>query len=136
MFAFGEAVLDVLSLPDLVASKKTQCDKDWPMIRRVAEVNYMSNQKSPTPEHVSFWLRELRTAELLLDVVRARPDEARKFSDQRPLLATITPENVESGTLANSLRAEEEVERSVDTNYWRPFKERLTQLGREARHFK
>ena len=28
-------ILDVLSLPDLVKSKKTQRDQDWPMLRRV-----------------------------------------------------------------------------------------------------
>ena len=31
------ANLDLLSLPDLIAAKKTQRDKDWPMIRRLIE---------------------------------------------------------------------------------------------------
>ena len=34
---------DLLSLPDLVQAKKTQCDKDWPMIRRLVEAHYFQN---------------------------------------------------------------------------------------------
>ena len=32
--------VDVMALPDLVSAKKTQRDKDWPMIRRFLEVHY------------------------------------------------------------------------------------------------
>jgi hypothetical protein len=70
--------IDSLSLPDLVASKKTQRDKDWPMIRRLVEVSYDEGFSSPTPERVDFWLRELRTPELLLECARAFPEEARR----------------------------------------------------------
>jgi hypothetical protein len=31
-----------MGLPDLVQAKKTQPDKDWPMIRRLVEVNYFA----------------------------------------------------------------------------------------------
>lgn len=42
-FEIADEVLEVLSLPDLVASKKTQRDKDWPMVRRLVEVNYLGH---------------------------------------------------------------------------------------------
>jgi hypothetical protein len=44
---------DLLSLPDLVQAKKTQRDKDWPMIRRLARgslniafLDYVTNHTS------------------------------------------------------------------------------------------
>jgi hypothetical protein len=39
----GNLRCDVLSLPDLVIAKKTQRDKDWPMIRRLLEAHYFEN---------------------------------------------------------------------------------------------
>ncbi len=38
---------DLLSLPDLVQAKKTQRDKDWPMIRRLVEAHYFQNSNRP-----------------------------------------------------------------------------------------
>ena len=52
---------DLLSLPDLVQAKKTQRDKDWPMIRRFVEAHYFQNSAKPNPAQVRFWLQELRT---------------------------------------------------------------------------
>ena len=38
---------DLLSLPDLVQAKKTQRDKDRPMIRRLVEAHYFQNRSKP-----------------------------------------------------------------------------------------
>jgi hypothetical protein len=54
---------DLVSLPDLVRAKKTQCDKDWPMIRRLVEAHYFEHRPGRSQVHVRFWLRELRTPE-------------------------------------------------------------------------
>ena len=54
-------LVDLLSLPDLVRAKKTQRDKDWPMIRRLVERHYFENRGQPTVARVRFWLAELRT---------------------------------------------------------------------------
>lgn len=82
-------VYDLLSLPDLVAAKKTQRDKDWPMIRRMLEANYLEHRdRGETPEHLTFWLQELRTPALLVEVSRRHPDRARAEAAGRPLLAT------------------------------------------------
>ncbi len=41
--------IDVMSLPDLVQAKKTQRDKDWPMIRRLVDRNYFETAKRQRP---------------------------------------------------------------------------------------
>jgi hypothetical protein len=64
----GEGKIDLLGLEDLVAAKKTQQDKDWPMIRRLVEKNYFETMGEASEATIEFWLRELRTPELLLEV--------------------------------------------------------------------
>jgi hypothetical protein len=59
---------DILSLSDLVQAKKTQRDKDWPMIRRLVEAHFYQHRDSAKIAHVRFWLTELRTPELLVEV--------------------------------------------------------------------
>ena len=39
-----EGPIEVLSLPDLVTAKKTQRDKDWPMITRLVEADYAARR--------------------------------------------------------------------------------------------
>jgi hypothetical protein len=65
----GGEKCDLLSLPDLVRAKKTQRDKDWPMIRRLVEAHFFQNETKPTSEQIRFWFQELRTPELLLEPV-------------------------------------------------------------------
>ena len=48
----GGGAVEVLSLPDLAASKKTQRDKDWPMLRRLVEVNYLTHRDQATDPRV------------------------------------------------------------------------------------
>jgi hypothetical protein len=52
---------EVMGLSDLVQAKKTQRDKDWPMVRRLIEAHYFQNREQATTAQVRFWLRELRT---------------------------------------------------------------------------
>jgi hypothetical protein len=112
---------------------RTQRDKDWPMIRRLVDVNYLSHRDRPTPEQVAFWLRQLRNPELLVEVARHHPETYEEIRAQRPLLELAASEPAESGTLARALRDEEEAERQADVEYWRPLKKRLTQLRWEMR---
>ena len=64
---------DVMSLPDLVLAKKTQRDKDWPMLRRLLEADYFGQSSTPSAGRVRFWLRELRTPELLVEAAERWP---------------------------------------------------------------
>jgi hypothetical protein len=132
-FAFEDETLEVLALPDLVAAKKTQRDKDWPMIRRLVDVNYLSHRDEPTPERILFWLRELRSPELLAEAARAHADLLEKVIGERPLLKLASPESLATGVLDRALRDEEDVERRRDLAYWKPLREHLERLRREAR---
>ena len=77
---------DVLSLPDLVQAKKTQRDKDWPMVRRLIEADYFQHREGARPAQVRFWLRELRTPELLIEAAERWPTACAALKRRRPLL--------------------------------------------------
>ena len=115
----------LLSIPDLVRAKKTQRDKDWPMIRRLLEADYF-NHADPDLDWVRFWLRELRTPELLMAVAASYPDLA--LEAQRPLLAQALAGNFDD--LEASLQVEEFEERRRDRDYWLPLKKELEALRR------
>jgi len=115
-----------LSLPDLVASKKTQRDKDWPMIRRLVEASYVQSLQSPTSEQILFWLEELRTPELLADCVERFPTESRNVGDFRPAVQAAIAGKPDE--VVEALDTEEAVERNLDRAYWAPLKAELEQL--------
>ncbi|MGH9391132.1 MAG: hypothetical protein ACRD1Z_16070, partial [Vicinamibacteria bacterium] len=60
----GVGRLSVMGLPDLVRAKKTQRDKDWPMVRRLVEADLARATDEPGRARVVFWFRECRTFEL------------------------------------------------------------------------
>jgi hypothetical protein len=130
---FEDEPVEVMALPDLVAAKKTQQDKDWPMIRRLVDVNYLNHREEPTPERILFWLRELRTPELLVEATRAHPENVKELVKERPLLELATSEHLATGVLGQALRDEEDAERRLDAAYWQPLREKLERL-RRARH--
>ena len=53
-------VFELLNIGDLVRAKKTQRDKDWPMISQLVESHYFAFQHELTPERIAFWLGEAR----------------------------------------------------------------------------
>jgi hypothetical protein len=73
---------DLLSLPDLVLAKKTQRDKDWPMIRRLVEAHYFENKTAPNSDQIDFWFRELRTPGLRIDRARIWPRGAKGMAEK------------------------------------------------------
>ena len=120
---------DLLSLPDLVQAKKTQRDKDWPMIRRLVEAHYFSHHAKPRAAQIKFWLMELRTPQLLLEVAQAYAELARRIATKRPLL-----KHAASGKLAQLERAlfsEEAGLRTKDKTYWSPLLKELERLRHE-----
>lgn len=121
---------ELLSIEDLVRAKKTKRDKDWPMIRRLVEAHYDQFQDSPEPEMVRFWLRELRTPELLSAVARLHPERLDEVADVRAWLRTVDLEDLQA--LDESLLAEQLRERQLDAEYWQPLQEELARL-RESR---
>jgi len=123
--ADGDA-FDLLSLPDLVLAKKTQRDKDWPMLRRLVEVHYLSNRENPTPDAVTFWLRELRSPVLLTEVVRAHAEVAQRALVERPLLGAAIAGD--GAAIERALVDEEWRERDADRAYWQPLRAELERL--------
>ncbi len=123
--ADGEPV-EMMGIEDLTRAKKTQRDKDWPMIRRLLEQSYFRGSASPTPAAVEFWLRDLRTPELLVEAARAHPERAQALSAERPALAAALL--VDLDQVEEALEAEEREERRKDREYWAPLKRELEQL--------
>jgi hypothetical protein len=117
---------DLLSLPDLVQAKKTQRDKDWPMIRRLVEAHYFQNRDRAAAAQIRFWLRELRTPEILIEVARSNPTLCRQLTSQRPLLAKAASGDVEH--VERALNTEENAERGCDKKYWLPLRKELEAL--------
>lgn len=126
-----DGAVDVLSLPDLVAVKKTQRDKDWPMIARLVEANYFSNRGHPNDQQVRFWLRELRTPTLLMELARTRTQEAETQRPHRPLLDHAIAQD--EPALMKALRDEQEREAEADRLYWAPLRSELERLRRAER---
>jgi hypothetical protein len=132
--------IEVLSLPDLVRVKKTQRDKDWPMIRRLVEVDYHGHRETSTTRQVHFWLRECRTSAILAQLVKEfmekEPSAAEELATvalERPLLKLAMAGD--ETALSAALTAEEAEEREADRRYWAPLRAELERL-RHERHGK
>jgi len=117
---------DLLGLPDLVQAKKTQRDKDWPMIRRLVEAHYFQNSARPRPSQIRFWLQELRTPQLLVELAQRHSTLSRRLVSKRPLLAQAALG--ETKKLERALTVEESVERERDRRYWLPLRAELEKL--------
>lgn len=119
---------ELLSLPDLVQAKKTQRDKDWPMVRALVEAHYFAHRENPSPDSVVFWLLELRTPDLLIEIASRNRGVADAISLKRPAVAAALGGNADE--VARLLSEEERRERIADEAYWRPLKNELEQMRR------
>jgi hypothetical protein len=114
-----------------VAAKKTQRDKDWPMIRRLVEANYAQHKEAPSDQQLQFWLRESRTPEMLIEIAAQFPEAIRSAATDRSLLTEAIA--LDRKALRQALNAEQEAERGADQSYWDPLKRELEQLRRDRR---
>ena len=126
----GIGNIPVMGLSDLVQSKKTQRDKDWPMIRRLVEADLLKTPDPPSDERIRFWLMECRTPDLLITLRKKFPSQAEEHMTQRPLLARTLPG--EENVIRDLLKKEEERERKLDEAYWAPLRKEL-ELWRSGR---
>jgi hypothetical protein len=118
-----------LALPDLVRAKKTQRDKDWPMIRRLIEADYFACANRPRPGQVRFWLREARSPEILREMAQRFPAQFQLEMKKRKL------RGMGKASLLGwekALRREEDAERARDRVYWRPLRQELEELRRKG----
>ena len=124
-------MIDVLSIEYLVRAKKNQLDEDWSMIRRLVEGSYFSADGQPASGMVEFWLRELRSADLLIQVAAEHPIIAARFAAVRPAVAAAIRRDSEE--TARLLVDEEMAEREQDRVYWEPLRRELEDLRRQQR---
>ncbi len=127
----GGVEIHLLSVPDLVQAKKTQRQKDWPMISALVEGHYASLRNHPTPERVAFWLEESRVAESLAALAQRFPDETCKKQTFRRLLAHAISANLPA--LREALDAEVRAEQEIDRKYWEPLKREMETFRRAER---
>jgi len=124
-------IYELMSLPDLIQAKKTQRDKDWPMIRRLVEADYAACRSEPTSQQIHFWLKEARTTALLIELAGAYPEEVRKILSKRHdvLQGALSANELD---VEAALTAEEREQRLADKAYWEPLKKELEQMRRQS----
>jgi hypothetical protein len=129
MAGAGDERYDVLSLPDLIRAKKTQRDKDWPMIRRLIEADYVGHPE-PTHEQLRFWMMESRTPGMLIELVREHQHLADALKDLRKAL--IHADAGDESAIESELEREQKAEREADRLYWRPLRSELEELRKSG----
>ncbi len=67
---------NLLSVPDLVRSKKTGRNKDWPVIELLVNIHIHENLSAPKPDWIHFWLTECRTPLIASLDVEMRAEQA------------------------------------------------------------
>ena len=126
--ALAELEVELMSLEDLVSAKKTQRDKDWPMLRRLVDASYDSaRDHAATTAQMEFWLSELRSPEFLSDAVYRFPDRA-AMSFRAAVVAARA-----HGDIAGALAGEQTAEMLSDREYWEPLRRELEALRFAAR---
>lgn len=73
----------VLSLEDLVQTKKTGRDKDFLDLNALLKAHHANHLLKPSKENIEFWLRESRDAGMLLMLAKKHKQEAKKLSSVR-----------------------------------------------------
>ena len=125
----GVGRMHLLALADLVRAKKTQRDKDWPMVRRLVEADYYRRSSRPTRERITFWLREVRTPGVLVDLCERYPAVAHRVARMRPAVRRAIGGDLSS--VERALLEEQEAARAADRDYWRPRRAELAQWRRQ-----
>ena len=121
---------ELLGIHDLIKAKKTQRDKDWPMIRRLVESHYAAHRADPNDDRIAFWLLESRTPAMLIEVAAEYDSAARSLTKKRPLLNEAF--GASESALEKELRTEQFDAQGQDRNYWNPLKRELERLRRDA----
>ena len=127
----GVGRVHLLALADLVQAKKTQRDKDWPMIRRLLDADYYRRPPRPTRERIVFWLREVRTSEILVALCRRYAATARRLAVVRPALRQAL--RGDRSGVERALQTEQEMARKSDQEYWAPLRAELARWRRSRR---
>ena len=118
--------VQLLSLADLVQAKKTQREKDWPMIGSLVEASYARSYLNPTDDEIAFWLQESRSLEILLSLAENYSERLPQAIASRPLLVHV--QRQDETAIRAALAEEQRLESEADRAYWAPLKAELEQL--------
>ncbi len=119
--------IDVISLEDLVSSKKTQRNKDWFMLNNLIQNDIVLTRK-PVIGKIKWWFMECRNPETLIDLAGRYRKIAERTKEARPLLKYAL--QGKSRDLQDALKKEELAEREKDRKYWQPLRKELEVLRR------
>ncbi len=114
---------NLLSVPDLVRSKKTGRNKDWPVIELLVNIHLHENAAAPRPDWIRFWLAECRTPGQLRILAERFTAECGELTSVRPLLVHALAGN--EAALIPALDAEMRAEQALDRAYWEPVRREL-----------
>lgn len=113
--------IEIIGLKDLVASKKTQRDKDWMMLTKLVDNDIFITEK-PDKEKIKWWFKECRSIENLEKLCITYKSVAEECTIQRPLLKYVLNDKQKSADL---LKQEELEDREKDKKYWLPLRKEL-----------
>lgn len=130
----GGVIYEVLGLPDLVRAKKTQRDKDWPMIQRLVETNYLAHRDHSTREQIEFWIREARTPQIIEEINSKYSVDFSVPIAGRGEVFGVAGAGREA--IITALKSEQEKEQAEDRRYWSSLKKELEQMRHEDRCIK
>ena len=118
--------IDLLSVTDLVQAKKTQRDKDWPMIRALVDAHYEQHREEASESMAAFWLREGRSPGNLVTLASRYPQLTAELTADRPLLQFAVKNS--TAELAQALSEEQKQLQELDRTYWQPLESELEQI--------
>jgi hypothetical protein len=114
---------NLLCVPDLVSSKKTARNKDWPVIELLVNIHIHENLSAPKPERIRFWLLECRTPVQLSALAQRFKAECQRLQGVRPLLGLALAGD--EASLIPALDSEMRAEQALDRQYWEPVRREL-----------
>jgi hypothetical protein len=117
---------NLLSVPDLVRSKKTGRNKDWPVIELLVNIHIHENLAAPQPDWIRFWLFECRTPVQLVALAQRFTAECHELTAARPLLSHALAGD--QPALIPALDVEMRAEQAVDRAYWEPVRRELESM--------
>lgn len=121
----------VVALEDLIATKKTQRDKDWATIGELVEADIVAHGAGPEPGRIGLWLREAREPDTLIELAAHYPEHAKAAVAGRPLLQTAL--DPDRASLELELAREQIRGKQADREYWAPLRAELEQIGHHQR---
>jgi hypothetical protein len=125
----GAGEIGLLSLADLIQAKKTQREKDWPMIGRLIEADIERYYSSAGTEKLTFWLNECRTVFWLMKLATENKELCLKLARKRPVLKAALKRDADA--VEARLHKEEVDEKKRDRIYWKPLRKELERWRHE-----